>query len=93
MDTTNQVRTVAIDTRGETADRPSGAKKKKAQRTSPALFYRQIVAELRKVIWPTRKDLITYTTVVFAFVLLMVGVVAGLDALFSKGVLVIFGGS
>jgi preprotein translocase subunit SecE len=92
MDTTNQVRTVAIDTRGETADRPSGAQKK-VKRTSPALFYRQIVAELRKVIWPTRKDLITYTTVVFVFVLIMVGVVAGLDALLSKGVLVIFGGS
>ncbi|HEY9522314.1 MAG TPA: preprotein translocase subunit SecE [Thermopolyspora sp.] len=83
---------MAIDTRGETADRPSG-EKKKVKRTSPSLFYRQIVAELRKVIWPTRKDLVTYTTVVFVFVLLMVGVVAGLDALFSKGVLVIFGGS
>jgi preprotein translocase subunit SecE len=82
---------VAIDTRGETADRPSG-EKKKAKRTSPALFYRQIVAELRKVIWPTRKDLMTYTTVVLVFVLIMVGIVSGMDALLTKGVLVVFGG-
>jgi preprotein translocase subunit SecE len=85
-----QVRTVAIDTRSEAADRPS--EKKKPKRTSPALFYRQVVAELRKVIWPTRRDLITYTTVVLVFVLIMVGIVFGLDALFTKGVVTIFGG-
>ncbi|MEU6996758.1 preprotein translocase subunit SecE [Nonomuraea sp. NPDC046570] len=81
---------MAIDTRGETAGKPSGEKK---SRTSPALFYRQVVNELRKVIWPTRKDLITYTTVVLVFVLIMVGIVSGLDALFTEGVLRIFGGA
>ncbi|GAA4222549.1 preprotein translocase subunit SecE [Streptosporangium album] len=82
---------MAIDTRGETADKPSG--EKKAKRTSPALFYRQVVAELRKVIWPTRKDLISYTTIVLIFVLVMVGIVAGLDAVLTEGVLRIFGGA
>jgi preprotein translocase subunit SecE len=83
---------VAIDTRGDTADkpgRPSGGKK----RTSPALFYRQVVAELRKVIWPTRAELIRYTIVVLVFVLIMVGIVSALDFLFTEGVLAIFGGS
>lgn len=83
-----QVRTVAIDTRGETAGKPSGEKK---SRTSPALFYRQVVNELRKVIWPTRKDLITYTAVVLVFVLIMVAIVYGLDTLFGEAVLRIFG--
>ena len=32
------------------------------------LFYRQVVAELRKVIWPTRSELVTYTVVVMFFV-------------------------
>ena len=32
------------------------------------LFLRQMVAELRKVIWPTRRELITYTWVVIVFV-------------------------
>ncbi|TDD47646.1 preprotein translocase subunit SecE [Nonomuraea terrae] len=82
------MRTVAIDTRGETADKPSGEKK---TRTSPALFYRQVVNELRKVIWPTRKDLITYTTVVLIFVLIMVAIVYGLDAALGWAVLRIFG--
>lgn len=85
------MRTVAIDTRGETADKPSGEKKTK--RTSPALFYRQIVAELRKVVWPTRKELISYTIIVLVFVLIMVGIVSALDALFTEGVLRIFGGA
>ncbi|MEZ5117361.1 MAG: preprotein translocase subunit SecE [Candidatus Nanopelagicales bacterium] len=57
-----------------------------------ALFLRQVVAELRKVIWPTRKELITYTWVVIVFVLAMAGIVALLDYGFTRGVLAIFGG-
>ena len=33
-----------------------------------ALFFRQVVAEMRKVVWPTRNELITYTIVVLVFV-------------------------
>ncbi|ETK33081.1 preprotein translocase subunit SecE [Microbispora corallina] len=85
---------MAIDTRGETAGKPGKPTgEKKVRRTSPALFYRQVVAELRKVIWPRRTDLVTYTTVVLVFVVIMVGVVAGLDFLLTKGVLWAFGGS
>ena len=56
-----------------------------------ALFLRQVVAELRKVIWPTRKELIAYTTVVVVFVLIMAGIIAGFDYVFTQGVLLIFG--
>jgi preprotein translocase subunit SecE len=56
-----------------------------------ALFIRQVVVELRKVIWPTRKELIAYTTVVVVFVVVMAGIVAVLDYVFTKGVLLIFG--
>ena len=59
--------------------------------TRLALFIRQIVVELRKVIWPTRKELIAYTTVVIVFVFVMAGIVAGLDFIFTKGVFYIFG--
>ncbi|GAB2923994.1 preprotein translocase subunit SecE [Rhodococcus aerolatus] len=54
-------------------------------------FLREVVAELRKVIWPTRPQLVTYTTVVLVFVAFMVALVAGLDLAFAKGVLLIFG--
>jgi preprotein translocase subunit SecE len=56
-----------------------------------ALFIRQVVAELRKVIWPTRKELIAYTTVVVFFVLVMAGIIAAYDYVFTRGVLFIFG--
>ena len=55
------------------------------------LFYRQVVAELRKVIWPTRKELGTYTSVVLVFVVAVTSLVALLDLLFTKGVLWVFG--
>jgi preprotein translocase subunit SecE len=54
-------------------------------------FYKQVVAELRKVIWPTRKELVTYTTVVVVFVLIITAIVAVFDLAFGKGVLAIFG--
>jgi preprotein translocase subunit SecE len=50
-----------------------------------------VVAELRKVIWPGRRELITYTTVVIVFVAFIVALVAGLDLLFAQGVLAVFG--
>jgi preprotein translocase subunit SecE len=54
-------------------------------------FLREVVAELRKVIWPGRRELITYTTVVIVFVAFIVALVAGLDLLFAQGVLAVFG--
>ncbi len=54
-------------------------------------FLREVVAELRKVIWPARNQMVTYTIVVIVFVVFMVAVTAGLDVLFAKGVLSVFG--
>lgn len=56
------------------------------------LFLREVIAELRKVIWPTRKELITYTGVVIVFVVAMAAIVAVMDFLFGRGVLALFGG-
>ena len=55
------------------------------------LYNRQVVAELRKVIWPTRNELVTYTIVSIVFVTAMVALVALYDFVFTKGVLGIFG--
>jgi len=54
-------------------------------------FVREVWAELRKVIWPTRKQMITYTTVVLVFVAFMVALVYLLDFAFRKGVFWLFG--
>jgi preprotein translocase subunit SecE len=56
-----------------------------------ALFLRQVMAELKKVVWPTREQLITYTTVVVVFVTVLALVVATMDFGFTKAVLKIFG--
>lgn len=68
-----------------------GSPSSRGGRTNPALFYRQVVAELRKVIWPTRQQLLTYTGVVLVFVVIMIGYVFTLDNLFSNAVLALFG--
>ena len=60
-------------------------------RTSLALFFRQVIAELRKVIWPTRDQLVTYFIVVLVFVAFMIGFVSVLDFAFNKAAFKIFG--
>jgi preprotein translocase subunit SecE len=68
---------------------------RKEKRPSPLArlmrFIREVWAELRKVIWPTRKQMITYTTVVLVFVAFMVALVYLLDFAFRKGVFWLFG--
>jgi preprotein translocase subunit SecE len=54
-------------------------------------FVREVVAELRKVIWPTRKELITYASVVVVFVTVMLSILFVLDQAFARLVLWVFG--
>jgi preprotein translocase subunit SecE len=82
---------MATQTRGRGSSPQDGSGRGKGSRTTPQVFVRQVVAEMRKVIWPTRRELITYTTVALVFVLIMVGIVSALDYGFTKGVLALFG--
>ena len=54
-------------------------------------FIREVVAELQKVIWPTRKELLTYTTVVIVFVAIVMSFVSGLDLGFARLMFLVFG--
>ncbi|MBO1267158.1 preprotein translocase subunit SecE [Arthrobacter cavernae] len=58
-----------------------------------ALFVRQVIGELKKVVAPTRKELINYTLVVLVFVAIMMLIVALLDLAFGTGAGWIFGGT
>ncbi|RAY15180.1 preprotein translocase subunit SecE [Actinomadura craniellae] len=80
---------MATDTRGDAATEDKG--KPAGKRTAPALFVRQVAAELRKVIWPTRSQLINYTLISLVFVLIMIGIVSGLDWGLQKAVFAVFG--
>jgi len=55
------------------------------------LFYRQITSELKKVVWPTRNQLTTYTSVVLVFVTFIIAVVSLLDLVLTKIVFWVFG--
>ena len=65
---------------------------RRAERTGPVLFYRQVVAELRKVVWPSQQQLVTYFLVVMVFVLFMIAIVSLLDLGFGKLVFWVFSG-
>jgi preprotein translocase subunit SecE len=55
------------------------------------LFYRQVLSELKKVVWPTRNMLTTYTAVVLVFVTFVIAVVSVIDLVLTKVVFWVFG--
>ncbi|MER5179665.1 preprotein translocase subunit SecE [Streptomyces sp. NPDC002896] len=71
--------------------RKGGKRGKKGPLKRLALFYRQVIAELRKVVWPTRSQLTTYTTVVIVFVVIMIALVTVIDYGFNQAVKYVFG--
>lgn len=56
-----------------------------------SLFIKQVMAELRKVVTPTRKELLSYTGVVLIFVVIMMALVSVLDWAFAFVVTYVFG--
>ena len=70
----------------------SGGPGDERKRTGIATFYRQVVAELRKVVYPTQEQLVTYFFVVMIFVIVMMTLVSLLDLGFGRLVFAIFSG-
>jgi preprotein translocase subunit SecE len=54
-------------------------------------YLKQVVAELRKVIWPNRKQMVSYTTVVLIFLAFMVALIGLVDLGLAKLVMLVFG--
>ena len=73
----------------------ANARKERAQKRGPlgrfTLFIRQVLAELRKVVTPTRRELFTFTLVVLVFVVIMMALVGGLDWINALIVNFVFG--
>jgi preprotein translocase subunit SecE len=89
---------VTVTASKTTSKNGSGTKKtakKREPRPNPFVFVwnflKQVVAELRKVIWPNRKQMISYTTVVLVFLVFMVALIGGVDLGFAKLVGLVFG--
>ena len=73
----------------------ANARKDRADKRGPfgrfSLFIRQVVNELKKVVTPTRRELINFTLVVLVFVVIMMALVSGFDWVFSLLVNYVFG--
>jgi len=64
----------------------------KRKRTGARQFLREVRLELKKVDWPNRKELISYTTVVLVTITVMTTYVFGLDYFFTKTIVKLLGG-
>ena len=73
----------------------ANAKKESAEKRNPfgrlALFFHQVIGELKKVVTPTRKELLNFTGVVLVFVIVMMAFVSGLDTVFGYLTILLFG--
>ncbi|WBP96200.1 preprotein translocase subunit SecE [Mycolicibacterium neoaurum] len=101
-DTTADTETVdasdaATDSEEKAAKRTKAPKAAKIEgsRVNPFVFVwnylKQVITELRKVIWPNRKQMVTYTTVVLVFLAFMVTLIGLADLGLVRLVGIIFG--
>jgi preprotein translocase subunit SecE len=80
----------APDRKGVATPKRDRADKQPSLMARLVKFIREVVSELRKVIWPTRRQQLTYTLVVLVFVAVVVAFVSGLDLGFAKAVFAVF---
>ena len=73
-----------------TARRAQSQEKRK--RTGARQFLREVRLELKKVDWPSRAELISYTVVVLVTITVMTAYVFGLDFAFTKTIVKLLGG-
>lgn len=63
----------------------------KEERTSPGQFLKEVRAELRKVSWPTRDEVINYSLIVLVLVTVLTSLIGILDYGIGEAVLALFG--
>ncbi|HYI45476.1 MAG TPA: preprotein translocase subunit SecE [Actinomycetota bacterium] len=60
------------------------------ERTKPVQFVREVVGELQKVAWPSRKEVWAYSLVVLVSSVVIAALIFGMDYVFTKGVLSLY---
>ena len=102
VDAESEAVDLATDTKAAPTKNGGGTAKKKTAKKSadgPSrnpfayvwTFLQQVVAELRKVIWPNRKQMVNYTLVVLVFLAFMVTLIGLVDLGLAKLVMLVFG--
>lgn len=80
---------------GKKSRKPANKKDKSGPSRNPLVqlwvFLQQVVAELRKVIWPNRKQMVSYTSVVLVFLVFMVTLIGVIDLGLARLVMLVFG--
>ena len=71
----------ALDEEGKVQRAPRTAKK--TERTGPRQYLREVRDEMRKVAWPSREEVIRYSIIVVATVIVYMALVGGLDYIFG----------
>ena len=69
---------------------PRPAPRPTRERLTPAEYTRQVRAELRKVAWPTRAEVMNYSVIVLVALIILTGLIFALDWAFGKGVFYLF---
>ena len=69
---------------------PIPVQQQKRERTGIRQYFREIQAELKRVMWPTRNEVITYSIVVVCVVSVLTGLVFVLDLGFAQAILDLF---
>lgn len=72
------------------AIKPPGAPTKR-ERTKPRQFVKEVIAELKKVAWPSRQEVVAYSIVVLVSSIIIAALIFGMDYVFTQGVLALFG--
>jgi preprotein translocase subunit SecE len=77
--------------RSQSQKKPAAPAKKKPQsggpakkRTTPLQFLREVRAELKKVAWPTRTELIQSTMMVLVILLALMAIIYVMDLVFAQ---------
>ena len=58
--------------------------KPQAQQNGNGKFVREVRSELKKVVWPTKKELVNYTIAVFIAVILISVIIGIVDTVFAE---------
>ena len=69
----------------------AAAAQQKRERTKPRQFIKEVFAEMQKVNWPNRREVLSYSTVVLVSAVVIAVIIAGMDFTFANGVLALFG--
>jgi len=88
-----QMERQGVNPDGTASRRPTSAQdvaRRRRERTSVAQFFREVREEMRQVSWPTRPEVINYTSIVLFVLVLMTSLIFGLGFGFSKFVTFLF---